>query len=205
MCGQNYGDIINCNNTGTVSGDDYIGGVCGQNCSAIIRSNNTGIVSGQSKVGGVCGYIGALATNCNNAGTVRGDDYVGGVCGENYGYIINSSNTGIVSGIETYVGGVCGYNKRNIKNCYYDSVVYTGKAIGVVDGGTVTNVEGKTTEQYKSGEVAYLLQGDQKDSVWGQTLSEEGGDPYPVLGGKKVYQNQYYDSCVEDKNKIAYA
>ena len=205
VCGQNFGNIINCNNTGTVSGDDYIGGVCGQNCSAIIRSNNTGIVSGQSKVGGVCGQNYGSITNCNNAGTVSGNDYVGGVCGENYGYIINSSNTGIVSGIETYVGGVCGYNKRNIKNCYYDSVVYTGKAIGVVDGGTVTNVEGKTTEQYKSGEVAYLLQGDQKDSVWGQTLSEEGGDPYPVLGGKKVYQNQYYDSCVEDKNKIAYA
>ena len=204
VCGQNSRNITNCNNTGTVSGDDYVGGVCGQNYATIIRSNNTGIVSGRSKVGGVCGYIGALATDCNNAGTVSGNDYVGGVCGENGGSIARSNNTGIVNGIETYVGGVCGYNKRDIKNCYYDSVVYTGKAIGFVDAGTVTNVEGKTTEQYKSGEVAYLLQGEQEDSVWGQTLSEEGGDPYPVLGGKKVYQNISYDSCVEDENKIVY-
>ena len=209
VCGYNDGTMENCNNTGSVNGHNEVGGVCGHNGGIITNCSNVGVVSGTGdRVGGVSGNNYGTITNCSNAGTASGTSWqIGGVCGYNYkkGTITNCNNTGKISGISRYVGGVIGYNVGTIKNCYYDSVVYTGKAIGVVDEGTVTNVEGKTTEQYKSGEVAYLLQGDQKDSVWGQTLSEEGGDPYPVLGGKKVYQNQYYDSCVEDKNKIAYA
>ena len=46
-------------------------------------------------------------------------------------------------------------------------------------------MEGKTTAQFASGEVAYLLQGEQTEEVWGQTI---GTDDYPVLGGAKVYQ-----------------
>ena len=212
VCGyNNYGTITNCNNAGTVNIPTYaearFGGVCGYNDGTMENCNNTGSVNGHDEVGGVCGNNYGTITNCSNAGTASGTSWqIGGVCGYNYkkGTITNCNNTGKISGISRYVGGVIGYNVGTIKNCYYDSVVYTGKAIGVVDEGTVTNVEGKTTEQYKSGEVAYLLQGDQKDSVWGQTLSEEGGDLYPVLGGKKVYQNISYDSCVEDENKIVY-
>ena len=191
-----------------INGHYDVGGVCGHNGGIITNCSNVGVVSGTGdRVGGVCGNNYGTITNCSNAGTASGTSWqIGGVCGYNYkkGTITNCNNTGKISGISRYVGGLIGYNVGTIKNCYYDSVVYTGKAIGVVDEGTVTNVEGKTTEQYKSGEVAYLLQGDQKDSVWGQTLSEEGGDLYPVLGGKKVYQNISYDSCVEDENKIVY-
>ena len=191
-----------------INGQEKVGGVCGHNGGIITNCSNVGVVSGTgNRVGGVSGNNYGTITNCSNAGTASGTSWqIGGVCGYNYkkGTITNCNNTGKISGISRYVGGVIGYNVGTIKNCYYDSVVYTGKAIGVVDEGTVTNVEGKTTEQYKSGEVAYLLQGDQKDSVWGQTLSEEGGDLYPVLGGKKVYQNISYDSCVEDENKIVY-
>ena len=92
-----------------------------------------------------------------------GTSKVGGVCGNNYtGTITNCYNTGSVSGTGVNVGGVIGRNESNatIKNCYYDSTIYTGTAIGY-DGGTTEKVEGKTTEQYKTGEVAYLLQLDQ--------------------------------------------
>ncbi len=208
VCGYNDGTMENCNNTGSVNGYYEVGGVCGHNGGIITNCSNVGVVSGTGdRVGGVSGNNYGTITNCSNAGTASGtSSQVGGVCGYNYkkGTITNCNNTGKISGISRYVGGVIGYNLGTITNCYYDSVVYTGKAIGVVDEGTVTNVEGKTTEQYKSGEVAYLLQGDQEDSVWGQTLSEEGGEPYPVLGGKKVYRNISYDSCVEDADKIVY-
>ena len=208
VCGYNDGTMENCNNTGSVNGYYEVGGVCGHNGGIITNCSNVGVVSGTGdRVGGVSGNNYGTITNCSNAGTASGTSWqVGGVCGYNYkkGTITNCNNTGKISGTSRYVGGVIGYNLGTIKNCYYDSVVYTGKAIGVVDGGTVTNVEGKTTEQYKSGEVACLLQGDQEDTVWGQTLSEEGGESYPVLGGKKVYQNISYDSCVEDENKIVY-
>ena len=56
-------------------------------------------------------------------------------------------------------------------------------------GITGSDVEGqaekKTIEQFKSGEVAYLLQGEQETHVWGQTI---GLDKIPTLGGEKVYQ-----------------
>ena len=51
-----------------------------------------------------------------------------------------------------------------------------------------------TAEQFASGEVAYLLQGDQTEQIWGQTI---GTDAYPVLGGKKICKNSSaYYNCV---------
>ena len=221
VCGCNLGILTNCYNTGIVKGQLFVGGVSGDNIKTITNCYNTGIVSGQSYVGGIDGDNSGTITNCNNEGKVSGtEDYVGGVSGDNNKTITNCYNTGIVSG-QSYVGGVNGYNqngtiincnttgevngtgshvggvigmnlsKGTITNCYYDSTVYTGAAIGD-DMGTTEKVEGKTTEQYKTGEVAYLLQLDQSDEVWGQTI---GTDTYPTLGGAKVYKNATYKGC----------
>ena len=222
VCGCNLGILTNCYNTGIVKGQLFVGGVSGDNNKTITNCYNTGIVSGQSYVGGIDGDNSGTITNCNNEGKVSGtEDYVGGVSGDNNKTITNCYNTGIVSG-QSYVGGVNGYNKNGtiincnttgevngtgshvggvigmnlsngtITNCYYDSTVYTGAAIGT-NSGTTTKVEGKTTEQYKTGEVAYLLQLDQFDEVWGQTI---GTDTYPTLGGAKVYKTATYNGCV---------
>ena len=193
------GTITNCYNIGSVSGSEgYVGGVNGYNNGGnITNSYNVGSVSGTERhVGGVSGYNdGGTITNCYNIGSsVSGSGYVGGVSGDNSkGTITNCYNTGSVSGTGVNVGGVIGRNESNatIKNCYYDSTIYTGTAIGY-DGGTTEKVEGKTTEQYKTGEVAYLLQLDQSDEVWGQTI---GTDTYPTLGGAKVYKNADYNGC----------
>ncbi|WP_337462144.1 GLUG motif-containing protein [Jutongia sp.] len=197
VSGDNSGTITNCNNEGKVSGtEDYVGGVSGENNKTITNCYNTGIVSGQAYVGGVSGGNNKTITNCYNTGIVSGQAYVGGVNGYNVnGTIINCNATGEVNGTDSYVGGVIGMNlsKGTITNCYYDSTVYTGAAIGK-DMGTTTKVEGKTTEQYKIGEVAYLLQESQSDTeiIWGQTI---GKDTYPTLGGSKVYKNATYKGC----------
>ena len=221
VCGCNLGILTNCYNTGIVKGQSVVGGVSGDNNKTITNCYNTGIVSGQSYVGGIDGDNSGTITNCNNEGKVSGtEDSVGGVSGDNNKTITNCYNTGIVSG-QSYVGGVNGYNKNGtiincyttgevngtgshvggvigmnlsngtITNCYYDSTVYTGAAIGT-NSGTTTKIEGKTTEQYKTGEVAYLLQLDQSDEVWGQTI---GTDTYPTLGGAKVYKTATYNGC----------
>ena len=222
VCGCNLGILTNCYNTGIVKGQSFVGGVSGDNNKTITNCYNTGIVSGQSYVGGIDGDNSGTITNCNNEGKVSGTDYVGGVNGENGKTITNCYNTGIVSG-QSYVGGVNGYNrngtiincnatgevngtdsyvggvigrnlnKGTITNCYYDSTIYTGAAIGD-DNGTTTKVEGKATEQYRTGEVAYLLQESQTDTeiIWGQTI---GKDTYPTLGGAKVYKNATYNGC----------
>ena len=172
-------------------------GLFGYNSGKI---SNVGILDscfyGGADVGGVIGYNkkDGTVTNCYNTGYVSGAaGLVGGVIGYNRGTITNCYNTGGVSG-DSYVGGVSGYNSGGtITNCYYNSSIYTGNAIGDVDrNATCEKVEGKTTEQFQTGEVAYLLQLDQSDEVWGQTI---GTDTYPTLGGSKVYKNATYKGC----------
>ena len=204
VCGYNSSTITNCYNKGVVDGTadaaGSFGGVCGCNLGILTNCYNTGIVKGHEFVGGVSGSNNKTITNCYNTGIVSGQAYVGGVNGYNVnGTIINCNATGEVNGTGSYVGGVIGMNlnKGTITNCYYDSTIYTGTAIGK-NSGTATKVEGKTTDEFKTGEVAYLLQLDQSDEVWGQTI---GTDTYPTLGGAKVYKNATYKGCVGNPGK----
>ena len=183
VCGAFYsGSIENCLNEGTVSGtNNYTGGVCGQAYGgAIKRSYNTASVSGLNAVGGVCGYNGGAALeDCYNTGAVVGAGLssFGGVCGENSSgcTIKNCYNTGAVSG-KNSVGGVCGNNIGTITNCYYLS----GTATGGINGEDVAgSAEGKSSNQFKSGEVAYLLNGSSSDGEWGQQI---GTNDYPLIG-----------------------
>ena len=202
------GSITDCYNIGSVSGSEgNVGGVNGNNNGGTItNSYNAGSVSGiERHVGGVNGWNNGTITNCYNVGSVSGTEYyhVGGVNGENDGTITNCYNAGSVSGTGNYVGGVSGENYNGtITNCYYDSTIYTGAAIGD-DRGATTKVEGKTTDEFKTGEIAYLLsqgcstgEGDDTvtydGSIWGQTV---GTDNYPTLGGAKVYKNATYNGC----------
>ena len=193
----------NVSNVGIVdsyfNGNRYAGGVCGNNYGTIKNCYNTGAVSGNDNhAGGVCGYNnGGTIQNCYNTGAVSGKWKVGGVCGYNYNSTIqNCYSTGTVSGWSN-IGGVCGYNDGStITNCYFDSYNYSEDAVGHIYSGTITYVEGKTTTQFESGEVCYLLQsGQENDSesgkapmVWGQTI---GTDKAPVLTSdskKTVYR-----------------
>ena len=207
VSGINYtGSITDCYNIGNVSGSEgYVGGVNGYNDGGTItNSYNAGSVSGIERyVGGVNGYNdGGTIINCYNTGSsVSGSGYVGGVNGRNQGTITNCYNTSSVSGKERYVGGVIGRNESNatITNCYYDSTIYTGNAIGANDG-TTEKVEGRTTEQFKTGEVAYLLQNGQSEEIWGQTI---GTDTYPVLHGPKVYKSITYMGCNDSSDVVS--
>ena len=183
LFGSNCGTI---QNVGVVdsyfNGEDYVGGVCGMNwhdgtegIMSVTISNcyNTGAVNGRRYVGGVCGYNKistgddgkqALITDCYNTGKVSGYICVGGVCGENSYYNIDIETPPSVT----------------IMNCYYNSDNYTGNAVGH-NTGDVVNVMGKTTAEFASGEVAYLLNEGKAfgTQVWGQQL---GVNDYPVLG-----------------------
>ena len=180
VCGNNYGTIKSCYNTASVSGQNLVGGVCGANQSGTTNCFNEGTVSGQHEVGGVCGYNYGGTTSCFNEGTVSGQQYsVGGVCGVNYGGTTNCFNEGTVSGLYSYAsGGVCGANYGGtITNCYY----LRDTATGGMEGKDVSGkAEKMSIEPFKSGEVAWLLNGKGLgEQVWGQQL---GIDPSPVLG-----------------------
>lgn len=172
-----------------IKGSNFVGGVCGMNMMGnVINCYNTGNVTGGSEVGGVCGYNRGTVSNCYNSGSVTGTDiwFIGGVCGGNvFGNVTNCYNTGSVTGTGDYVGGVCGNNDGDtVTNCYY-LIGTANSGIGSGSG----EATAKTAEQFQSGEVAYLLQGKQAEQVWGQNLTLDPKDTYPVLGGLKVVQN----------------
>ena len=200
VCGLNEkgGIIENSFNEGTVSGTgdnaQQVGGVSGYNNGTIKSCYNTASVSGKESVGGVCGFNSVgTTTNCFNEGTVSGQTFVGGVCGNGCGVATtNCFNEGTVSG-QSHVGGVCGYDyyyDGALTNCYYLSDTATGGINGKDVSG---KAEGKSIEQFKSGEVAYLLNGSTSEGelAWYQKL---GTDAYPVLTatkGNTVYNGSF--------------
>ena len=220
--------ISNCYNSGTVIGNDYVGGIVGSGDGDEVDvfvndCYNTGSVSGHAYVGGVIGYsdcpddlCGTIVRNCYNTGSVSGSGYyVGGVVGHNgSGSVIICYNTGSVSGSGYYVGGVVGYNDSGyVSDCYYltgcakDGAGKVQNGLGNAAKGSATaDASGKTTgksaAQFASGEVAYLLQGSQTEQIWGQLI---GTDPSPVLGGEKVYmENGAYFNNLEGACKHNY-
>ena len=59
--------------------------MCGDNNGTVRDCKNTGSVSGQNDVGGVCGFSAGTVKSCYNTGSVHGTGtHVGGVCGSNY-------------------------------------------------------------------------------------------------------------------------
>ena len=152
------------------------------------KISNVGVLDSyfqfDEKGGGVCGKNnGGELQNCSNSSTVIGCGRVGtgGVCGMNHGTVIDCKNTGSVcNGSSNRVGGVCGTGGANdvTTNCYYLS----GTAEGGIYGKDVKgSAEPMSLEQFKSGEVTYLLaEGNVfNEQAWGQQL---GTDQYPVLG-----------------------
>lgn len=194
----------NIKNVGVVDsyfkGNDSVGGVCGNNAGTITNCYNAGnltAIESSATIGGICGYNnGGTVTNCYNTGTVTATGSaasVGGVCGCSIELISNCYNIGTVTATssDADISGICGYNFGPIKNCYY-----------LAD--TEDENGGKTTAQFASGEVAYLLSqgctvGEGEDavtysgSVWSQNLATEN---YPVLNGKTVYQVDSYEGCI---------
>ena len=205
----------NIKNVGVVDsyfkGNDHVGGVCGNNAGTITNCYNAGnltAIESSATVGGICGYNnGGTVTNCYNTGTVTATGSVasvGGVCGCSIAPISNCYNIGTVTATSSSadISGICGYYLGPIKNCYY-----------LAD--TEDENGGKTTAQFASGEIAYLLsqgcstgEGDATvtydGSIWGQTI---GTDTYPLLHGEKVYKNITYLGCndLSDVVSVAYS
>ena len=207
ICGSSGGisKIENCYNMGNICGETEVGGICGDNHAIIKNCYNVGSVKGEMNVGGITGAntkgnnVEEEITDCYNRGNVTGDRSVGGISGyDRYGLIENCYSQSIVSG-NTNVGGICGYGREDtFHNTYYDTNLYVGDAIGYKEGALTTEkTEGKPTQAFESGEIAYLLQADREEPVWGQTLSGNDVQAYPVLGGAKVYQVTEYKGCIE--------
>ena len=178
----------------------------------ITSCSNSADITGQATIGGVVGAIATGTTavmnevsNTGNITATTATSNVGGIIGNSAATAItNAFNQGNINGANANIGGISGNTTAAavITNAYNSGSIstsipyYTGGAIrGTVTLGTLANtyaydgtydltaVTVKTTGQFASGEVAWLL-----GSAFGQNLGE---DSLPVLGGAAVYRVLY--------------
>ena len=147
---NNIGGITNCCNAGTIiGGNNNIGGVAGESYYNIINCYNTGAVTGTSNlgnnIGGVVGYATGNITDCYNSGTVTGSGYggsngkTGGVAGSSAGGMSNCYNEGRVDGLN-YTGGITGRTQGDVINCYNTGAVSGREVVGGIAGGLSGNI-----------------------------------------------------------------
>jgi len=147
-------NVINCYVTGTVSGNNNIGGVAGNvgvylyGSGSIVNCYSTVTVSGNYNVGGVAGSVNqGSITNCYATGSVSSSNNtcVGGIIGYVInGSITNSYATGAASGRES-VGGVVGYMYGSkAENCVALNPIiictyWFGRVVGHFESGSTLN------------------------------------------------------------------
>ncbi|MBN9220462.1 MAG: filamentous hemagglutinin N-terminal domain-containing protein, partial [Mesorhizobium sp.] len=134
--------------TGSVTGNNYVGGLIGFATSfTLTRSYATGAVTGNTAVGGLVGSndSGSLIDLSFATGVVRGVDQVGGLAGRNLSVIGVASTTGTYATGAVYgtsnVGGLVGYNGFvNMGSYSLNGRIQSSYSIGAVNG--TTNVGG---------------------------------------------------------------
>ena len=203
VAGTNKGEIDNCHNQGClIMGDGYLGGIAGSSTGYISTCSNSGEIRAEMALaGGIVGENDGLTVNCANSGKVTTrQGMVGGIAGQSDGNVQNCVNIGYVgcTGSGLSVGSIVGDGYFIEDNCYYLDKVNGYTSPGAMSGADSPNAFKKTFEEFESGEVAYLLQGNQETQVWGQNL---GTDDYPTLGGAKVYYG--YSSCGDTAAKYS--
>ena len=169
-----------------------------------------------SYAGGIAAQAGNSTISCCETRVNVYAMVSGGITAEAHSSeIVNCSSVGTIDSF-TRAGGIAAIAMEStIKNCFYAGAVTTslqGRVIPIAACETISNcyydknqfpgqtellsgVTAKTTKQFQSGSVAYLLQDGQEAEVWGQEI---GVDPYPKIHGKKVYHsgNKYFNEQV---------
>lgn len=140
--------------------------------------------------------------NCFSSAVVQAAYLCGEIAGMTYGTIRNCYFAGKISVEDTShnnENAIANDNNNHgtLENCYYLDTC----------GLTSERAKAKTAEQFASGEVAFLLQDGQTDTVWGQNLAEgESRQNYPVPDGKfRVYYNEIYTGCEGKPGDVTYA
>lgn len=159
-----------------------VGGVADSNNGTIINCYCNGVFVANNRAGGIVSDNYGTIMNCNAVTKITAEEGAGGIAGSNSGTITNCYSIAEITA-DYDKGEIAGSNYRTIKNCYYLSDEETNGDNGVT---------GKTKEQFASGEVAFCLQNEEQETVWGQTI---GTDIYPVLGGERVYKIGTYKGC----------
>ncbi len=161
-----------------------VGGVADSNYGTIINCYCNGVFVANNRAGGIVSDNYGTIMNCNAVTKITAEEGAGGIAGSNSGTITNCYSIPEITA-DYNKGEITGSNYGTITNCYYLSDEETNGDNGVT---------GKTKEQFASGEVAFCLQNEEEETVWGQAI---GTDSYPVLSGERVYKIGTYKGCEE--------
>lgn len=195
------------NRPGGILGSAVNGTTNIQNCTySGTLSTDSGSADSGGNYGGIVGYVNnntaaiVNITNCLFDGNVINTNAAPGGC--TFGGFVGYSNSGIVTiknclSVGTVKSSVWGQyfgavkqSKSALINCYYTGEIVNGSASTVEIPAIST-----TAEQLASGEICYLLNGDDQDENWNwyQTLTGDEKDAYPVLDNthKPVLYNAY--------------
>ena len=203
-------------NSGSINGYRVVGGIVGFANKTNITNcvNRIPIVGRKENIGGIIGYVGenTSVTNCANYGDVKGYDYIGGIVGYLVDITLNNVFTSgniIYESTSPDCGLVVGYVNEKLTiqghvlynsdaKIYFNNAEQTVQAIGKKYTTTTitgeSNIVGLNSENLKSGEGAWMLNGQQSTGAWGQQLAT---DDYPVLSDYKVIKAAKGD---KDKN-----
>lgn len=171
--------IVNCHNYIPVSGGKFTGGIVGYtNGSSISRCHNEGSINLYSDFGcgGICGATyGATLSYCYNVGKITGKERVGSLVGSHENGAVAKKSFSYNSSIPLIGSNISSSSSQ----CYYN---YNN-----------SNASFKTSDQFASGEVCYLLNEDSEMPVFFQSI---GVDKYPLLNGNEVVvkeEDRYYN------------
>ena len=191
-------------NSGSINGTTEVGGIVGYaNETNITNCVNRIPIVGSGDIGGIIGYgvRNTSVTNCANYGDGKGNYYIGGIVGYlvditlknvftsgNIIYESTSPNCGLVAGHVNEKLTIQGHVLYNSDaKFFHDSAEQTVQTIGQKSTtATITgesNIVGLNSGNLKTGEGAWMLNGQQSTGAWGQQL---GIDDYPVLSDYKV-------------------
>ncbi len=118
------------------------GGLVGQNSGEILNSQVSGTVSGERIVGGLVGVNedeGMILYSFASVETSGDISVVGGLIGYNSGIVQDAYALGQIDGNENHVGGLVGWHEGDLKRTYA-----SGEVIG--DGGTVGGLVGRSDD-----------------------------------------------------------
>jgi hypothetical protein len=137
--GGNVGTVSNSYASGSISGEEFVGGLVGFNgeTGTVSNSYSSSRVTGSYGVGGLVGGNVGIVSNSYSSGNVTGENGAGGLVGFNgeRGTVSKSYSTGSVTGY-AYVGGLVGGNADTVSDSFWD-IETSGQATSA--GGTGKN------------------------------------------------------------------
>lgn len=143
IAGENSGTISGCTVSGTVTGDEDVGGIAGRNT---VTGRITGCVSqasvtGELHTGGIAGSNEGVIESCTGQGQVNITENenamdTGGIAGYSSGTITGCVNHSAVGYQHTgyNTGGIAGRQKGIMENCQNHGVIQGRKDIGGIVG-----------------------------------------------------------------------